>query len=97
MQSQPPQSAEEVETQIDSVTDLYRHITSCCASKCAEPPKEGYLKIREAVCLDRCVSKFFATNEAIGKVLQRYQENAQRQQEATEQLAGTSLTGMLGL
>lgn len=49
------QTAEQVEEQMDAVSDLYRLIQTSCIAKCDDKRREpaSNLTIREGVCLDR--------------------------------------------
>ncbi|KAG0041574.1 protein transporter tim10 [Gryganskiella cystojenkinii] len=60
------------EQELEMVSDLFNRIVSSCHQKCI--PKtyiEGDLNKGEAVCIDRCVSKFFEVNKTIGTKLQQ--------------------------
>ncbi|KAL7009422.1 protein transporter tim10 [Cystobasidiomycetes sp. EMM_F5] len=73
-------------------------LTRLCVEKCSNPaPQETYIKIREGLCLDRCVAKFFATNEAISEVMKKYQERQQSQAEATQQVQTATAGGFKGM
>ena len=53
---------EAVEDQYDSVTDMYRMLTRLCVDKCTKPaPEETFVKVKEGLCLDRCVSPQLAS------------------------------------
>ncbi|KAF9112596.1 protein transporter tim10 [Mortierella sp. AM989] len=60
------------EQELEMVSDLFNRIVSSCHQKCI--PKtyiEGDLNKGEAVCIDRCVSKFFEVNKSVGTKLQQ--------------------------
>ncbi|KAG0246467.1 mitochondrial import inner membrane translocase subunit tim10 [Mortierella sp. GBAus27b] len=60
------------EQELEMVSDLFNRIVSSCHSKCI--PKtyiEGDLNKGEAVCIDRCVAKFFEVNKSVGTKLQQ--------------------------
>ncbi|KAG0324307.1 protein transporter tim10 [Podila horticola] len=60
------------EQELEMVSDLFNRIVSSCHQKCI--PKtyiEGDLNKGEAVCIDRCVSKFFDVNKSVGTKLQQ--------------------------
>ncbi|KAG0261947.1 protein transporter tim10 [Mortierella polycephala] len=60
------------EQELEMVSDLFNRIVSSCHEKCI--PKtyiEGDLNKGEAVCIDRCVSKFFEVNKSVGTKLQQ--------------------------
>jgi len=99
MQAQPD-NIEAMEQQMDSVTDLYNLLTRSCVAKCSTAlAQEGNLRIRETVCLDRCVAKFFAANDAISNVMKRYQERQEASQQAEQRINAStgSITSVLGL
>lgn len=58
------------ELEIEMMADMYNRLTSACHKKCI-PPAYGDTELAkgEAVCLDRCVSKFLDVHEKIGKKL----------------------------
>ncbi|KAG0208303.1 protein transporter tim10 [Mortierella sp. GBA30] len=60
------------EQELEMVSDLFNRIVSSCHQKCI--PKtyiEGDLNKGEAVCIDRCVAKFFEVNKSVGTKLQQ--------------------------
>ncbi|KAF9275731.1 Tim10/DDP family zinc finger-domain-containing protein [Linnemannia elongata] len=60
------------EQELEMVSDLFNRIVSSCHQKCI--PKtyiEGELNKGEAVCIDRCVAKFFEVNKSVGTKLQQ--------------------------
>ncbi|KAF9319548.1 protein transporter tim10 [Podila horticola] len=60
------------EQELEMVSDLFNRIVSSCHQKCI--PKtyiEGDLNKGEAVCIDRCVGKFFDVNKSVGTKLQQ--------------------------
>jgi len=66
------------------VTDLYERMVRSCHSKCiGQRYLEGTLNKGESVCVDRCVSKYFLAQEAVGKRMQVQNEQAQKQTEST--------------
>ncbi|GAA93372.1 uncharacterized protein L969DRAFT_96786 [Mixia osmundae IAM 14324] len=91
-QSAAQMSAEKMEaavTEIEMVADIFNRIVSSCHGKCIGTRyNDSQLNKAEGVCIDRCVAKFFAVNEAVGKRMQQ----AQGQQQA----AGSSTTNMFG-
>jgi len=63
------------------VTDLFNRMVQACHSKCiGQRYLEGTLNKGESVCIDRCVSKYFAAQETVGKRMQASNENAARAQ-----------------
>ncbi|KAF9118584.1 protein transporter tim10 [Mortierella sp. 14UC] len=60
------------EQELEMVSDLFNRIVNSCHQKCI--PKtyiEGDLNKGEAVCIDRCVAKFFEVNKSVGTKLQQ--------------------------
>ncbi|KAF9080839.1 protein transporter tim10 [Mortierella sp. GBA35] len=60
------------EQELEMVSDLFNRIVGSCHQKCI--PKtyiEGDLNKGEAVCIDRCVAKFFEVNKSVGTKLQQ--------------------------
>lgn len=58
------------ELEIEMMADMYNRMTSACHKKCIPPAySDTELAKGEAVCLDRCVSKFLDVHERIGKKL----------------------------
>jgi len=67
-----PQAIEMAVTELDMITDIFNRVVSSCHAKCintryAEPD----LNKGEAVCIDRCVGKFFEVNKKVGERLQQ--------------------------
>ena len=55
--------------EIEMMTDMYSRLTSACHKKCISPKyREAELQKGEAVCIDRCVSKYLEIHERIGKI-----------------------------
>ena len=50
-----PQTAEQMEEQMDAVSDLYRLIQTSCIAKCDDQKRApaSYLTVKEGLCLDR--------------------------------------------
>lgn len=68
MEAQKLQLMQELE--IEMMADMYNRLTSVCHKKCIPPAySDTELAKGEAVCLDRCVSKFLDVHERIGKKL----------------------------
>ncbi|KAI1304068.1 protein transporter tim10 [Mortierella claussenii] len=60
------------EQELEMVSDLFNRIVSSCHQKCIPTTYiEGDLNKGEAVCIDRCVSKFFEVNKSVGTKLQQ--------------------------
>ena len=55
--------------EIEMMTDMYSRLTSACHKKCISPKyREAELQKGEAVCIDRCVSKYLEIHERIGNI-----------------------------
>ncbi|VDP14056.1 unnamed protein product [Soboliphyme baturini] len=58
------------ELELEMMTDMYRKMSDSCQKKCISSRyKEGELNKGEAVCIDRCVSKYLDVHEKLGKKL----------------------------
>ncbi|CAO1635561.1 unnamed protein product [Parajaminaea phylloscopi] len=58
-------------TELDMVTDTFNRLVSSCHAKCISSRyHEADLNKGESVCIDRCVSKFFAVNAKVGEKMQ---------------------------
>ncbi|KAL0094529.1 mitochondrial import inner membrane translocase subunit tim10 [Phycomyces blakesleeanus] len=79
MQSQQmvnPQNIAMAEQELESVTDLFNRIAESCHTKCISTKyTQSDLTQGEAVCIDRCVSKFFEVNVKIGEKMQKMGQN----------------------
>lgn len=67
------------EQEMDMITTLFNNIMDTCHSKCIQTNSyyDGEIHKGEAVCIDRCVVKYFEVNMKVGKKLSaRAQENA---------------------
>ncbi|KAG0236963.1 protein transporter tim10 [Actinomortierella wolfii] len=61
-----------VEQEIEMATDLFNRLVSSCHKKCIPTTYlEGDLNKGEAVCIDRCVAKYFEVNKSIGTKFQQ--------------------------
>ncbi|WFD37274.1 protein transporter tim10 [Malassezia japonica] len=63
--------------ELDMITDVFNRLVESCHKKCistryAEPD----LLKGESVCIDRCVSKFFAVNAKVGEQMQAIGQQA---------------------
>ncbi|CAG8981033.1 hypothetical protein HYALB_00008186 [Hymenoscyphus albidus] len=69
-----PSSAEKIaaaEQEMDLVTDMFNKLQQACMKKCVPRDyREGDLHKGEAVCIDRCASKFFDVQMKISELLQ---------------------------
>ncbi len=77
------------ELEIEMMSDMYRRMSNACQQKCIPSHfREGDLSKGEAVCLDRCVAKYFDIYERLGRKLsqisvqdeQLLKQNLQQQQ-----------------
>jgi len=76
------------ELEIEMMTDMYARLTSACHRKCITPKyREADLQKGEAVCIDRCVSKYLEVHERIGKKLT---ELSMKDQDFQARIAGGS-------
>ncbi|KAI9027926.1 mrs11p [Hyaloraphidium curvatum] len=63
------------EQELEMVTDMFNKIVDTCHKKCIPTPyHDSELNKGEAVCIDRCVAKYFAVNAAIGAKLSSAQQ-----------------------
>lgn len=57
--------------ELDMITDVFNRLVSACHAKCiSDRYAEADLNKGESVCVDRCVSKFFAVNAKVGEHMQ---------------------------
>ncbi|KAL4399630.1 protein transporter Tim10 [Malassezia pachydermatis] len=57
--------------ELDMITDVFNRLVEACHAKCISPRyAEPDLNKGESVCIDRCVSKFFAVNAKVGEQMQ---------------------------
>jgi hypothetical protein len=64
-------------------SDLFNKIASSCFGKCASAKhREPDLSLGEMTCTDRCVSKYFESQERVGVVLQKANEAQMAQQQS---------------
>jgi len=57
--------------EVEMMSDMYTRMTNACHTKCI-PSKfsDGELHKGEAVCIDRCVAKYWEIHERVGRKLQ---------------------------
>lgn len=68
-------------------TDLFNKIASSCYHKCASRKhRDQDLSLGEMTCTDRCVSKYLESQQLIGAVLQKANEQQVAQQQAMQQM-----------
>lgn len=59
------------EAELDMVTGMFNKLVSQCHGKCiSKLYADSDLTKQEALCLDRCVSKYFETNIKVGESMQ---------------------------
>lgn len=72
---QPEISSEQkikaAENELDMVTTMFNHLLDSCYRKCFDKRYDtGDLTKDESVCIDRCVTKYFAANVKVGESMQ---------------------------
>eukprot|EP01135_Chromosphaera_perkinsii_P012007 Nk52_evm15s2568 gene=Nk52_evmTU15s2568 len=66
--------------EMEALSDLLTKMISICQKKCIQPHyKDGELAKGESVCLDRCVAKYLAIHDIVGKNMQQIQQEQQNQ------------------
>ncbi|BFZ56675.1 protein transporter tim10 [Savitreella phatthalungensis] len=71
-----PQAVAQAEGELEMIMDLFQKLGNSCHAKCINKSYyEAELSKGESVCIDRCVSKYFATNTKIGEKLQQKMES----------------------
>lgn len=55
-------------------------MTNSCDKKCVVKYNDGELQVGEMQCIDRCVGKYLESQDKIGKVLAKFEEQLQQQQ-----------------
>lgn len=57
--------------EIEMLSDMYTRMTNTCHKKCIPTKyKDSEIGKGEAVCIDRCVAKYWEIHERVGKKLQ---------------------------
>lgn len=60
------------EAELDMVTGMFNSLVEQCHKKCINKSySESEVNKTEALCLDRCVSKYFETNVQVGENMQK--------------------------
>mmetsp|Transcript_14142 Transcript_14142/g.17169 ORF Transcript_14142/g.17169 Transcript_14142/m.17169 type:complete len:100 (-) Transcript_14142:52-351(-) len=78
------------QTEMEMVTVSLNKIVTSCFSKCASRKhKEKDLQLGEMSCIDRCTAKYLDAQEKVGMVLQKANEEQQRQMENVNQIQNT--------
>lgn len=66
------QKLQAAEAELDMVTGMFNQLVSQCHTKCINKSyNESDVNKQEALCLDRCVSKYFETNVQVGENMQK--------------------------
>lgn len=72
------QKIQAAEAELDMVTGMFNSLVEQCHTKCINKSySEGDLNKNEALCLDRCVSKYFETNVSVGENMQKLGQSGQ--------------------
>lgn len=72
------QKIQAAEAELDMVTGMFNSLVEQCHAKCINKSyAEGDVSKQEAVCLDRCVSKYFETNVQVGENMQKLGQSGQ--------------------
>lgn len=75
--------------EIEMLSDMYTRMTNTCHKKCIPTKyKDSEIGKGEAVCIDRCVAKYWEIHERVGKKLQTMStqdEEAMKKMAAAEQ------------
>mmetsp|Transcript_14141 Transcript_14141/g.17167 ORF Transcript_14141/g.17167 Transcript_14141/m.17167 type:complete len:100 (-) Transcript_14141:52-351(-) len=78
------------QTEMEMVTVSLNKIVTTCFTKCASRKhKEKDLQLGEMSCIDRCTAKYLDAQEKVGMVLQKANEEQQRQMENVNQIQNT--------
>jgi len=82
--------------EVEMVSDLFNRMVRTCHEKCVgQRYHEPTLNKGESVCVDRCVAKYFAANDVVGKVMQSQNEQA-AQQQASASSGGGGIGSLFG-
>lgn len=72
------QKLQAAEAELDMVTGMFNSLVEQCHKKCINKTYgEGDVTKQEALCLDRCVSKYFETNVQVGDNMQKMGQSGQ--------------------
>lgn len=72
------QKIQAAEAELDMVTGMFNSLVEQCHTKCINKSyAEGDITKQEALCLDRCVSKYFETNVQVGENMQKLGQSGQ--------------------
>lgn len=66
------------EAELDMVTGMFNQLVEQCHQKCIDKSySESDVNKKEALCLDRCVAKYFETNVQVGEHMQKMGQSGQ--------------------
>ncbi|EGW35436.1 mitochondrial import inner membrane translocase subunit Tim10 [Spathaspora passalidarum NRRL Y-27907] len=66
------QKLQAAEAELDMVTGMFNALVNQCHNKCiSKQYNESDVTKQEALCLDRCVAKYFETNVQVGENMQK--------------------------
>ncbi|KAK6200149.1 putative mitochondrial import inner membrane translocase subunit [Scheffersomyces amazonensis] len=66
------QKLQAAEAELDMVTGMFNQLVNQCHKKCINASYyESDITKQEALCLDRCVAKYFETNVQVGDNMQK--------------------------
>lgn len=72
------QKLQAAEAELDMVTGMFNQLVEQCHNKCiSKTYNESEVNKSEALCLDRCVSKYFETNVQVGENMQKLGQSGQ--------------------
>lgn len=72
------QKLQAAEAELDMVTGMFNQLVEQCHNKCINKSyNESDVNKTEALCLDRCVSKYFETNVQVGENMQKLGQSGQ--------------------
>ncbi len=73
-------------TEVDMYQDLFTKMGELCFKKCTPRFKEADLSIGEMQCTDRCVAKYMETQEKVGEILKKFNEQEAAKQANLQQM-----------
>lgn len=77
-QATSQQKIQAAEAELDMVTGMFNSLVEQCHAKCINKTyAEGDVTKQEALCLDRCVAKYFETNVQVGENMQKLGQSGQ--------------------
>ncbi|VEU21673.1 DEKNAAC102791 [Brettanomyces naardenensis] len=70
------QKIKAAENELDMVTRMFNQLLDSCYRKCFDKNYDnGELTKNESLCVDRCVTKYFAANVKVGESMQELGQN----------------------